>query len=301
MSDLISKKAAVNPPATVLGRENAILSGTSNRYHVPDFEGTLSIKTVVKGNAIWEAGGRQFTVTENTCLIINDREPYSITIDAAREVTTFCVFFKRGFVEDVFRTLRTPDSAMLDTPSSPTTSELMFLKRLETHEGMLLNLTRNLRKRMLREALSQSALDESLYEIAVAMLHEHRGLMAALSGLPSARPSTRLEIFRRLLRGRDYLLSSLDQTIRLEEAARAACMSPFHFHRTFTAAFGETPHNYLTRHRLERARVLLERDDQSITEIGLECGFESPGSLSTLFRRAYQTSPREFRASRSKK
>ena len=95
--------AAVNPPATVLGVDNAVLTGTSRRYFVPDFEGPLSIKTVVAGSAVWEAEGRRFTVLENSYLVLNDRQRYTITIDATRSVTTFCVFFERGFVEDVWR------------------------------------------------------------------------------------------------------------------------------------------------------------------------------------------------------
>ena len=55
-------KLPVNPPSSTLGRENAVLSGSGKRYFVPDFEGCLSLKAVLKGSAIWEAGKRTFRV-----------------------------------------------------------------------------------------------------------------------------------------------------------------------------------------------------------------------------------------------
>jgi AraC-like DNA-binding protein len=60
-----------------------------------------------------------------------------------------------------------------------------------------------------------------------------------------------------------------------------------------------TPHQYLTRHRLARAALMLRRSARSVTEICFEAGFESPGSFSTLFRRHFGLSPREFRQQRS--
>src|ERR1044071_1231326 len=127
-----SATIAINPQHTVLGSENAILSGTNRRYHVPDYEGCLSVKSVVAGTATWEAGGRRFVVNENSYLILNDRQRYTVTIDAAREVTTFCLFFKRGLVEDVFRSYAAPTDALLDAPAEPDTARLNFWEKLET-------------------------------------------------------------------------------------------------------------------------------------------------------------------------
>ena len=55
----------VNPPGWKLGSLNAVLAGVGARYHVPDFEGCLSVKTVLSGAAVWEAGGRTFPMVED--------------------------------------------------------------------------------------------------------------------------------------------------------------------------------------------------------------------------------------------
>jgi hypothetical protein len=88
----------INPPAAALGTVNAVITGTSRLHHVPEFEGTLSIKTVVAGRATWQAGGRRFTVGEKCFLILNDRQRYTLTVDSPQKTTTFCLFFECGFV-----------------------------------------------------------------------------------------------------------------------------------------------------------------------------------------------------------
>jgi len=102
------------------------------------------------------------------------------------------------------------------------------------------------------------------------------------------------EIFRRLCRSRDYLAANLDQPLRLADAAREAYLSQFHYHRLFTQTFGETPLEFLTRVRIDRAKEMLVRDIAPITEICLAIGYESLGSFSTKFRRAVGYSPKEF-------
>src|SRR5262249_15406778 len=77
--------------------------------------------------------------------------------------------------------------------------------------------------------------------------------------------------------------------------ARVACLSPFHFHRLFARAFGETPHSFVTRMRLDRARALLAADHLPVTEICLAVGYDSLGSFSTLFRSRTGMTPAEFR------
>jgi AraC-like DNA-binding protein len=103
--------------------------------------------------------------------------------------------------------------------------------------------------------------------------------------------------FERLCRSRDFLAASLDLPVRLTHAAGAACLSPFHYHRMFTRAFGETPHGFVQRLRIDRAKELLARDHLPVTGVCLAVGYESLGSFSTLFRSVVGYSPSEYRRS----
>lgn len=77
--------------------------------------------------------------------------------------------------------------------------------------------------------------------------------------------------------------------------ARIAEVSEAHFIRAFRATFGETPHCYLQRRRIERAMFLLRCTERSVTEICFDVGFNSLGTFSRTFREILSESPTEFR------
>ena len=102
------------------------------------------------------------------------------------------------------------------------------------------------------------------------------------------------ELSRRLCRSRDYLAEGLDQPLRLADAAREACLSPYHYHRLFTRKFGETPHDFLTRQRINRAKQLLAGGGLPVTEVCFAVGYESLGSFSSRFRSLVGKAPSEY-------
>ena len=75
-----------------------------------------------------------------------------------------------------------------------------------------------------------------------------------------------------------------------------AAVSEAHFIRSFKATFGETPHRYLQRRRIERAMYLLRTTDTSVTDICMEVGFSSLGTFSRTFTAIVGESPSRFRA-----
>ena len=101
---------------------------------------------------------------------------------------------------------------------------------------------------------------------------------------------------RRLLRARDAMDRSYAQPLDIAALARIAHVSQAHFIRTFRSTFGETPHRYLQRRRVERAMFLLVQTDRSVTEICLDVGFASLGTFSRTFRAIVGESPSSYRA-----
>lgn len=83
--------------------------------------------------------------------------------------------------------------------------------------------------------------------------------------------------------------------IKLPDVSAQANLSPYHFLRVYKQVYGETPHEFLTRLRIERAKVLLAKGDHNVTEACFEVGFSSLGSFSTLFARYVGLPPSEYR------
>lgn len=287
-------------PSAQLGRDNAVISGKSAHYSTGEVEGWLSIKTMLSGSAVWETRERRFRVDESCYLILNDHHRYTLQIDSPHQkATTFVLFFRRGFIEDVFRGATVPAARFIDEPEGQA-EPLGFFERLEPLRGPLGELLRQFRRRLTAGPVRPLESDTWFSRAAEQMLREQRKTDAAMARLPALRPATRSELYRRALRGRDFLLAQPAERVRLDDAAREACLSPYHFHRTFRRAFGCTPHEYLTRHRLDCASRMLRETTRSVTDVCFDVGFESLGSFSSLFRRRMGVSPQAFRRAQGK-
>jgi AraC family transcriptional regulator len=109
----------------------------------------------------------------------------------------------------------------------------------------------------------------------------------AIARCPGRTFAQRRQVFLRLQRVRNYLAANCHLDIDNESLARMASYSPWHFIRAFRAAYEETPHAYLVRMRLERARRLLSQSPLAIAEIALASGFENRCAFSRLFRERF--------------
>jgi AraC family transcriptional regulator len=93
----------------------------------------------------------------------------------------------------------------------------------------------------------------------------------------------------------DHVVSHLAGPLRLEDVARAALLSPFHFHRVFQAVMGVTLAEFVKRLRLERALFMMSHARRSsLTTIAMACGFSSSSDFSRCFRRRFGTPPSTF-------
>jgi AraC family transcriptional regulator len=93
----------------------------------------------------------------------------------------------------------------------------------------------------------------------------------------------------------DHVVGHLAEPLRLADVARAARLSPFHFHRVFQAIVGETLAAFVKRLRLERAVVMMAHAPRSsLTTIALQCGFSSSSDFSRCFRQRFGTAPSAF-------
>ncbi len=103
------------------------------------------------------------------------------------------------------------------------------------------------------------------------------------------------QTYKNLARARDFMRDAYQRPINLPEISAQANLSPYHFQRVYRRTFQETPHEFLTRLRIERAKTLLARGSHNVTEACFEVGFSSLGSFSTLFTHRVGLSPSEYR------
>ncbi len=103
------------------------------------------------------------------------------------------------------------------------------------------------------------------------------------------------DLNRRMLRARDAMDRSYAEPLDVRAIAAVAFVSEAHFIRTFRCVFGETPHHYLQRRRVERSMWLLRDTDRSVTDICLDVGFGNLGTFSRTFREIVGETPSDYR------
>ena len=90
---------------------------------------------------------------------------------------------------------------------------------------------------------------------------------------------------------------NLEGDLTIDHLASIACLSRFHFARVFKAAIGQFPHQYVSAKRLERAKALVIRGDQTLVDIALALNFSCQANFTRAFRRATGQTPGQFRRS----
>jgi AraC family transcriptional regulator len=138
--------------------------------------------------------------------------------------------------------------------------------------------------RLLAETLAVS--------LAARLVHSHSGLS----------PDKDLEQLsyqgldrRRLIRVKEYIAANLEGHLTIAQLAKVACLSQFHFARAFKAAVGQSPHQYVSAQRLERAKEMLTRGDQSLLDITVALSFSSQANFTRAFRVGTGMTPGQFR------
>jgi sigma-54 dependent transcriptional regulator, acetoin dehydrogenase operon transcriptional activator AcoR len=121
-------------------------------------------------------------------------------------------------------------------------------------------------------------------------------LPAALQPPPSGEGGLPRYKMRRVMA---FVEARISEAITLDDLARVAGISRFHFHRQFRRALGVTPHDYVMRTRIERAKLLLLDSDLTVGEVAGAVGFLDQSHFSNIFRKVVSMTPRAFRNSMS--
>jgi AraC family transcriptional regulator len=291
--------ALVNPPAEMLGSVNAIYSGRSRRHLVENYAGPLSVKTMISGAAFWhtEAGAQR--VKTSSFLVLNKGTKYTLEMNSREPSHTFVLFFRDGFVEDVQRCMSFSSSRLLDDPFSPGKGS-PFVEAIHSAEGSGVGIALNRVRSAWLAGGGAETLEEEFHGVAVELVSLQKDVLRLADAVPSLRQSTRNELFRRIQRARVLIEDCYVEDLSLEELAAEACLSPYHFHRTFREVYGVTPHQHAQRLRLREAARFLAETDLPIAAVCAKSGFRSVPSFSTLFRSRFRMSPHRFRSSARK-
>ena len=275
---------------------NFILTGSAARYYWKG-EGLCSVKTFCGGPAYYNTGKGNFRVDESCFLLLNDGTDYAIEIGQREPVHSFCLFFDRSLLMEAFYGAGRTDEYQLDNLGH-------YRRRPELFErtyplASLGNAISNLRSA--HEVLGAEPLwlEQSFLRVLDALKILQGNDRAAREQLRSMRAATREELYRRVLKAREYIHANAERPLSLQEIGLASHLSVNHLLRCFKQAFGTSPHAYLTGLKIARAQSLLKTTALSVSGIAQAVGFSSLGSFSLLFKQHCGQSPEAYRKSHS--
>jgi AraC family transcriptional regulator len=291
---MLDLRFKLNAPAKEIPACSTVLNGVARKYRVDSYRTTLSVKAVHRGAALYVTPQGRHLVTDDCFLILNEGQEYSLEFQWPEPTETLCPFFQPGFLEVVSYSLSMSISKQLDdieASARPT----RFCERLYPRTDRVGALLDQLHNGVKADCEDSAWLEDRFHELAEALIALNSDVARAIGNVGAIRPATRAELYRRLHRGRDYLSACYASRITMADAARAARLSPAHFHRQFRALFTQTPMQFLQERRLAAACRILTTTDEPITNVCLSVGLESLGSFCWLFRKRFGCSPGQFR------
>lgn len=282
-----------NPGTPRLWRVNAVVSGHAAGYSTWDNVGTLSIKSVRSGGGVYTTPIGDHRLEPGRFLVLDEGRRYTLRTDTDRMSRTFAIFFRPGFVQSLQAEAADadPEARRVVDP------RLRFdaCERLEAHAPAVQQALDRLWFSAVQERGDALAVECDFVDLASRLAEYALGARAERGRLGCARAVVRDEVHFRLNRARDYLVESSSATIRLADAAGVASMSPSHFHMLFSEAFGETPHQFLTRLRVRQAVARLRTSEEPLWSIALSVGFASEAHMWRLVRRETGVAPGQLR------
>jgi AraC family transcriptional regulator len=276
---------------------NVILNGQYSNIAYPFHWTSLSIKCAFNGRENYETSRVKYAVDDRSYLILNEGAMYSSYIDSDSKVESFTVNFKKEFADDVINTISNNNGNLLDHTASEFSNGYLFFEKLYEHDEITRKLMITLRKYIFEpDICSQDRINELLQFLLEKMCRANNSSLYHANEIRSEKRSTRIEIYRRLSYAKDYIQSNYRENISNNKLAAIACLSPYHFLRSFKQVFSLTPHQFLTKTRIKAAKEMLLRDNKkSILAVCQSVGFESMSSFGQLFRKHYGASPEKFR------
>jgi AraC family transcriptional regulator len=281
----------------VWGKVSAVMHASSNDAEYHPYEQRLSIKAAWGGQERYFIDNRALTVDDDSYLIFNDRRTYASSIRSVRPVNSFSIFFRPGLAEEVLGGMLTPEDRILDQCGDGERRPVEFAEHLRPHDKVVTPVLRYIAFHVERGVEDDAWYEEQLSFLLERMLSSHRSTTRAIRALPASRSAKRLELHRRLSWGRDFIHGNYQRPISIDEMARAACLSKYHFIRLFHALEGVTPYKYLQRKRVAAAQRLLANTRMTHVEIAEQVGFDH---RSTMFRHMRSITGRSGRQLRAK-
>ena len=279
------------------GWPTVVLNVQSQHTVREDIQGTLSIFNNFSGESRIKTEEKEVILRPGQSFITNQDQHYSLYIDPLSSAETFNVHLGTNKIDEFMAQIAPSEVDLLE----PINDQIRINFHNKIHE--LPNLQHLLQRLKWSYGCGNlyPLIQEELYaEIMQVMLLEEKLIRARMLEIPAVKKAVKIELGKRLINVVDYMYSHYSKEITLEALSEQAFLSKYHFLRLFKTYFGQSPHQFLTKIRINRAKDLLINTSNSIHQIAYAIGIQNPSSFTRLFNQKVGIGPNNFRLSHRK-
>ncbi len=284
--------------ALKLKNNNRVCISTTGQNRRNVVNDDLSFHFIFSGNEKFVFKKRRLRVFPDSFLAVKPGTDYLEEVDSPYPVRMMTLCFDDGFIKDFERFYLNDDTYLLDNFSKLGREKLVINETIYPFAGDIKYNIDHLNHLISNYQDDDLLVNEYLYHTLLNYHAIYNKEAARISeGLEKLQKGTREEIGRRLNLAKEYLYSNYDQKISLQELAEYSCLSVTHLIRSFRQAYHLTPHQFLMRIRLSRAKFLLDDTAYPINEVVNIVGLDSTSTFIKVFKEHFQTTPLRYRRS----
>ncbi|HEY0770084.1 MAG TPA: AraC family transcriptional regulator, partial [Sphingobacteriaceae bacterium] len=213
----------------------------------------LSLNFNLDDRQVYRTPSRAYTISPEKYLLLNEGQSFKTLANSCSPNRMVTIAFQVGLADKLLQGLNTVEKQLLDEPFKTPEGKVNFLEKT-----YLLDLALRNSVDKLTALEDEVRVDEALEELLLELVRRQLGVRKEIISIKKSRMSTRLEVYRRLHWSLEHLAENFASDITVEDLARVACLSTFHYKRLFAEVFTLSPYQYLIKLRLEKACTLLK-------------------------------------------
>lgn len=255
----------------------------------------FAIKFVREGIERYTVNNKPFTVPSGSYLLMNGQKEGKVLIDSENYVKGMCLNVSNELIAEVVAAKVAPDTAVADQNLSNFFYTQQFLEnQYQAAHHSLGRKLQEISERVKKGSFSIDQIDTELfYQLAECLVTDQTEVFKQLQTIKTVKSETQRDLCRRVLKGKEFIDSSFMEALTIEQIARTAGMSEYHFFRLFKQMTGFTPYQYMLSSRLKNASILLKAD-HSVFDAAIASGFSDIYSFSKAFKKHFGVSPSNY-------
>lgn len=272
--------------------KNCIMSTLSSSLEAEIRPRGLALKFTINGLETYWLHNKPFEISNGKYILINESVPAMDVVIKNTSTLGVCVDIDDQLVNDLLHQLFSPN----DLESYNNISRYLLSPELFVREAVagkpLKTLLSQFAAISVSEELSRPSL-ELIYELITLLVQDNLSFITSYYKLQATKLSTRKELYRRVLLGKEALDNSTFSELSITEVADISCLSEFRFYRLFKQCFGISPYHYLIKRRIGSS-INLRKQGLTWNEIAYKLNFTDLAAFSNCFKKINGVSPSKF-------